>query len=35
MAVSIKSAKELERMREAGRILNYTLRTLEKAQGYY
>ncbi len=31
MAVSIKSAKELERMREAGRILNYTLRTLEKA----
>lgn len=29
MAVSIKSAKELELMREAGKILNYTLRTLE------
>ena len=31
MAVSIKSQRELDLMREAGRILNYTLRTLEKA----
>ena len=30
MAVSIKSQRELDLMREAGRILNYTLRTLEK-----
>ena len=31
MAVTIKSAREIELMREAGRILNYTLRTLEKS----
>lgn len=31
MAVSIKSRRELELMREAGKILNYTLRTLKKA----
>lgn len=31
MAVTIKSAREIELMREAGKILNYTLRTLEKS----
>jgi methionyl aminopeptidase len=31
MAVSVKSASELERMREAGKILNKTLRTLEES----
>lgn len=30
MAVTIKSARELNLMREAGKILNYTLRTLER-----
>ncbi|MCI8565665.1 MAG: type I methionyl aminopeptidase [Lachnospiraceae bacterium] len=30
MAVSIKSHRELDLMREAGKILNFTLRTLEK-----
>lgn len=30
MAVSIKSQRELDLMREAGKILNYTLRKLEK-----
>jgi len=31
MAVSIKSAREIELMREAAKILNFTLRTLEAA----
>lgn len=31
MAVTIKSAREIELMREAGKMLNFTLRTLEKS----